>query len=67
MSGSTHLLDLVATRTLKILEKQSATLPELVELVASSFKIEQDVELSRHLEELVLDLEKVGLVEKVQQ
>jgi PqqD family protein of HPr-rel-A system len=65
-SGSTHLLDLVAAETLKILEKQSATLPELVDIVASLFKIEPNAELSRHLEKLVLELEKLELLEMVQ-
>ena len=66
-SGSTHLLDLVAAETLKILEKKSATLPELVEMLASSFKIEPNAELFRHLEKLVLELKKLELLEVVQQ
>jgi PqqD family protein of HPr-rel-A system len=65
-SGSTHLLDLVAAETLKILEKEPATVPELVEMVASSFKIDPNDELSRHLEKLVLELEKLELLEVVQ-
>jgi PqqD family protein of HPr-rel-A system len=66
-SGSTHLLDLVAAETLKILEKQSATLPELVGILASLFKIEPNAELYRHLEKLLLELEKLELLEMVQQ
>ena len=64
-SGDTHLLDSVPAETLKILERQSANLSELVDMVAASLTIEADSELSTYLDELLSQFEKLGLVEQV--
>jgi len=61
--GTTHLLDLVAAEALRILDRESASLPELAELVARSLKIQPDDELFCYLEELLPELEKLGLIE----
>ena len=65
-SGNTHLLDPVAVEALKTLEKQSATLPELLNMVAASLRIKPNAELASYLEKLLPRLEKLELVERAQ-
>jgi len=66
-SGDTHLLDPVAAEVLQSLEQESANLPELVGKVTASLEIEPDSKFSDYLEQLLSDLYKLGLIEKVQQ
>ena len=64
-SGDTHLLDPVAAEALRILEIESVSLFELVELVGRSLGIEPDDELASYLEQLIYRLEKLGLIEGI--
>ena len=66
-SGDTHLLDPVAAEALQSLEQESADLSELVDRVSGSMEIEPDTEFSAYLEQLLSDLYKLGLIERVQQ
>ena len=66
-SGDTHLLDPVAAEALQNLEQESADLSELVDRVAASLEIEPDSEFSAYLEQLLSDLHKLELIQRVQQ
>ena len=66
-SGDTHLLDPVAAEALQNLEQESADLSELAGRVAASLKIQADSEFSAYLEQLLSDLYKLGLIERIQQ
>ena len=66
-SGDTHLLDPAAAEVLQSLEQESADLSELAGRVAASLKIQADSEFSAYLEQLLSDLYKLGLIERVQQ
>jgi len=66
-SGDTHLLDPVAAEALQSLEQESADLSELAGKIAASLKIEPDSEFSAYLEQLLSNLYKLGLIERVQQ
>jgi PqqD family protein of HPr-rel-A system len=66
-SGDTHLLDPVAAEALQNLEQESADLSELVVRVAASLEIEPDTDFAAYLEQLLSDLYKLGLIERIQQ
>ena len=66
-SGDTHLLDPVAAEALQNLEQESADLSELVARVAASLEIEPDTDFAAYLEQLLSDLYKLGLIERIQQ
>ena len=66
-SGDTHLLDPVAAEALQNLEQESADLSELVVRVATSLEIEPDTDFASYLEQLLSDLYKLGLIERIQQ
>lgn len=66
-SGDTHLLDPVAAKALQSLEQESADLSKLVDRVSGSMEIEPDTEFSAYLEQLLSDLHKLGLIQRVQQ
>ena len=65
-SGDTHLLDPVAAEVLQSLEIESADLPELIDRVAASLRIEPDSKFSAYLEQLLSDLHKLGLIQRIQ-
>lgn len=66
-SGDTHLLDTLAAEVLQSLEIESADLPELIDRVAASLRIEPDSKFSDYLEQLLYDFHKLGLIQRVQQ
>ena len=66
-SGDTHLLDPVAAEVLQSLEKKTADLSELAGRVSASIEIEPDSKFSDYLEQLLSDLHKLGLIQRVQQ
>lgn len=66
-SGDTHMLDTLAAEVLQSLEKKTADLSELAGRVAASIEIEPDSKFSDYLEQLLSDLHKLGLIQRVQQ
>ena len=62
-SGDAHLLDQVSAETLKVLERESANLSKLVDMVSASLKIKPDGKLTVYLEKLLSQLAKLGLIE----
>jgi PqqD family protein of HPr-rel-A system len=64
-SGDTHLLDVVAAEALHSLERESANLSELGRRVAAALEIKLDDNLSAHLERLLSDFHRLGLVERI--
>ena len=65
-SGDTHLLDTLAAEVLQSLEIESADLLELIDRVAASLRIEPDSKFSAYLEQLLSDLHKLGLIQRIQ-
>ena len=57
-SGDTHRFDAISANLLIRLQQGSATLPALVEYVADALAYEPDSELTSHVEELLLELER---------
>ena len=65
-SGDTHLLDTLAAEVLQSLEIESADLPELIDRVTASLRIEPDSKFSDYLGQLLSDLHKLGLIQRIQ-
>ena len=65
-SGDTHLLDTLAAEVLQSLEREPADLSELAGRVAASLRIEPDSKFSDYLGQLLSDLHKLDLIQKIQ-
>ncbi len=64
-SGDTHLLNPIAGQSLQILQQSPADVAELAERVASRLNVPSDRQLVEQVEELVVELNKLGLIESV--
>jgi PqqD family protein of HPr-rel-A system len=64
-SGNTHLLNPVAAQVLRALERKPANTFELSSQIAASANIDADEEFIQHVEQLVTNLDELGLVEPV--
>lgn len=66
-SGDTHLLNLAAAAVLQRLQDRPAMLAELTEYATSRLGIEADEAFMHSMVDLVKDLTKLGLIERVEQ
>jgi len=64
-SGDTHLFNDFAALILRTLQEKTATLDELSQLCATSFKQDVDEELHAQLNELLLELDRLGVIERI--
>jgi len=64
-SGDTHLFNDFAALILRTLQEKAATLEELSQLCATSFKQDEDEELNAQLNELLLELDRLGVIERI--
>jgi len=64
-SGDTHLFNDFAALILRTLQEKTATLDELSQLCAASFKQDVDEELNAQLNELLLELDRLGVIERI--
>ena len=64
-SGDTHLFNEFSAFILKTLQEKAVTLEELSQLCATSFKQEEDEELHAQLNELLLELDRLGMIERI--
>ena len=64
-SGDTHLLQPVATATLKRLQRNPATTEELIQGVRGELGLEAEPGLSEQIHELLRRLNDLGLIERV--
>lgn len=62
-SGDTHLLDLVGGTTLKHLRKTPANLHQIAVLVSDDLNINLDEALFESLQNILLEFDRLGLVE----
>lgn len=62
-SGDTHLLGPVETAALHALQRQAADVGNLARHVAADLDLPADQELIAHLDALMLEFQKLGLVE----
>jgi len=63
LTGDTHYLDLLASTGLRLLERQSCQITELVEHLAAQLEIDADSQLQRYAEQLVENFAALGLIE----
>jgi len=64
-SGDTHLFNDLAALILRALQEKAATLDELSQLCATSFNQDEDEELQAQLNELLLELDRLGIIERI--
>ena len=64
-SGDTHLFNDFAVLILRTLQDKSATLGELSQLCATSFNLDEDEELHEQLNELLVELDRLGMIERI--
>lgn len=64
-SGDTHYLNTVAAEVLRYLQGQSATADELTKQLASTVGMEPDNALFNQIEQLLQQLDGLGLIEPV--
>ncbi len=62
-SGNTHLLSPMAAQVLKSLEKLPLTTSQVAQKLALSANLSVDEEISQQVENLILNLDELGLVE----
>jgi PqqD family protein of HPr-rel-A system len=63
LSGSTHLLNPTAAIVLKALEEKPANATDLAQYLASKIQVDSDQELIAHVENLLSNLDELGLIE----
>ena len=64
-SGDTHLFNEFAALILSILQDKIATVDELSQLCATSFRQDEDEELRVQLNELLFELDRLGMIERI--
>ena len=65
-SGDTHLFNDFAALILRTLQEKAATVDELSQLCRSSFKQDEGEELYSQINELLLELDRLGVIERIQ-
>ncbi len=63
-SGDTHLFNDFAALILKSLQENPATSDELLQLCTTSFKHDEREELHSQINELLFELDRLGVVER---
>jgi PqqD family protein of HPr-rel-A system len=61
-SGNTHVISPIAAKILQRLDQQPSTTTQLAENIASEFNVESDQEVVEQVEQLIGDLDELGLV-----
>ena len=64
-SGDTHLFNEFAALILRKLQEQAATVDELTQLSATSFNHDVGEELHAQINELLLELDRLGVIERI--
>ena len=64
-SGDTHLFNEFAALILSTLQDKTATIDELSQLYATSFGRNEDEELRAQLNELLFELDRLGMIERI--
>jgi len=64
-SGDTHLFNDFAALILSSLQEEAAMVDELSQLCASSFKQDENDELHAQINELLLELDRLGVIERI--
>jgi PqqD family protein of HPr-rel-A system len=64
-SGDTHLFNDFAALILRTLQEKATTVEELSQLCATSFKQDEDEELYAQINELLLELDRLGVIERI--
>lgn len=62
-SGDTHLLETISAEIFIYLQEQPASFPDIVSHIANTFHYEIDDGLKTHIAELLIQLEKLRLIE----
>jgi len=63
LSGETHLVDGVGAEIFKLISEKSSTRAQLLQNIQSVFELETDSDIEGLLDNLILEYQKLGLVE----
>jgi PqqD family protein of HPr-rel-A system len=63
LTGETHLVDGMGAEFFKLISEKSSTRAQLLENIQSVFELETDSEMEGLLDNLILEYQKLGLVE----